>query len=110
MATPYKRGRTFEYRVSARLVGLDYHVVRSASSHGEADLVASRAGKTLFVQAKTQDRLDPGEWNALFNAAKKAGALPILVTKDKKRKLVFWRLTGPKVPRSRHKPRELFEP
>ena len=99
--TQYARGAVFERKVAALLTDDGYLVIRSAGSHGEADLVALKPGQVLLVQAKTSGRLDPGEWNAFHKAAEAVGALPLLAHRPAPGKVVYWRLTGPKVTRGK---------
>lgn len=48
----YARGRGAEYRAAGFLRARGYSVVRSAKSHGPADLLAGRDGGVLAVQVK----------------------------------------------------------
>ena len=50
--TPYQRGARLEYRARIVLRQRGYVVVRSAGSHGPADLVALNAREILLVQVK----------------------------------------------------------
>jgi len=45
----YLRGRSAEYRAIARLRRLNYLCIRSAGSHGPADIIAVSADGTRFV-------------------------------------------------------------
>ena len=101
MSTAYQRGRRFEYRVRDHLRERGFFVVRAAKSKGVADLIAIRRGDTpLLVQCKGGRRggsasLPPDEWNALYDAALAAGAIPLLACRVKRR-IRFVRLTGRK--------------
>ena len=70
----YRKGRAFEYRVKHYLEKHGSFVVRSASSHGPADLVAMKGGKVLLVQCKMRGNLSKVEKDELINAANLAGA------------------------------------
>jgi Holliday junction resolvase len=96
MATAYRRGYNFEDRCRRALEGQGYVVVRSAGSKGPADLVAMRGGVTLLVQCKLDRRLmGRGERLALLEAAARAGAIPVLAEREKKRGPIRWvRLDG----------------
>jgi len=99
--TNYANGARFERKVAGLLRDDGYLVVRSAGSHGEPDLVALKPGQVVLVQCKTSGRLDPGEWNAFHEAAEAVGALPLLAHRPAPGKVVYWRLTGPKVTRGK---------
>lgn len=97
-------GAAFERRVRKILEAEGYHVSRSAASLGPYDLDASKPGQRLFVQAKYTGRgldgipkIDPVEWNALYDLAIHLGAIPIAVCRPAPRRApVFWRMTGRK--------------
>jgi len=60
--TRYASGRRFEWRVKRFLERRGWFVVRSAGSHGIADLVALRRGcPPMLVQCKADGRLSPAE-------------------------------------------------
>jgi len=48
----YQAGRRFEYAVKKYLEGKGYIVLRTAGSHGFADLVALGNSEILFIQCK----------------------------------------------------------
>ena len=50
--TPYQRGARLEYRARDVLRQQGYVVVRSAGSHGPADLIALNRREILLVQVK----------------------------------------------------------
>lgn len=99
--TNYANGATFERKVAALLTTDGYLVMRSSGSHGEADLVALKQGQVLLVQCKSNGRLDPGDWNGLHEVAQRVGAVALLAHRPAPGKVVYWRLTGPKVTRGR---------
>jgi len=91
----YRKGRAFEYRVKHHLEKGGCFVVRSASSHGPADLVALKGGKVLLVQCKMRGNLSKVEKAELINAAILAGADCCLAYPDpygKRREIVLWNL------------------
>lgn len=54
--TQYERGRSFEYRVKKHYERKGYFVMRSAGSHGPADLIALKchapAADVILIQCK----------------------------------------------------------
>jgi len=75
----YARGATFERATKAHLEPVGYVVIRAAGSHGEADLVALRAGSMpLLVSCRINGKIGPLEREALHSAAKRAGGHPVL--------------------------------
>jgi Holliday junction resolvase len=99
-------GDRFERRTMRVLRAAGWVTQKSPGSHSAVDLMASRAGRTLFVQCKINGRLDPEDWNALLEAAGRAGAIPLLVERlaGKDLPLRWWRLTGPKTVRGSRRP------
>ena len=63
--TPYQRGARLEYRARDALRAQGYAVMRSAGSHGPADLVALNAREVLLVQVKHAGQLLRLALNAL---------------------------------------------
>lgn len=99
MATNYTRGATFERKVAADLERYGYVTVRSAGSHSPADVIAMAYGAIAAVQCKLDGRLDPDEWNELWEFASAAGATPVLAQpyKDgRKAGIMYQRLTSRK--------------
>lgn len=97
--TQYRRGAEFERKVAGLLTDDGYLVVRAAGSHGHADLVALKPGQVVLVQCKTSGALPPGEWNPFYEAAERVGAVALLAHRPSPGRVVYWRLTGPKVAR-----------
>lgn len=108
--THYATGRAFEYRVKRDLRKRGYYVSRSAGSHGAIDVLGHADGVILMVQCKTDGELPADEWNMLCLLAHWARpiAVPLLASKDERGHIVYARLTGEKVGRSR--PCEKWEP
>lgn len=108
MATAYARGRSFEYRTRDYLTKLGYVVCRSPQSRSPYDLIAVGKHVVMLVQCKVDGRLDPKEWNELYAMAHRVNAVPVLVDKDKKRRLGFWQMHDEKRPGVRKQPKTLF--
>ncbi len=99
----YHRGRDLEHRVRTHLRDEGYEVLRTAGSKSKVDLVAIKTGQILFVQCKRSGSLPPAEWNALWDLAAMAGAVPVLaeqLTRGRK----YWRLTARKDQPGRRQP------
>lgn len=99
MATNYTRGAAFERKVARDLEGYGYVTVRSAGSHSPADVIAMRYGTIAAVQCKLNGRLDPDEWNELWEFAVSAGAKPVVAAPQKegrKTGIIYRRLTSSK--------------
>lgn len=86
--TNRSRGDYLERQTRAALEAHGWLIVRAGGSLGAADLVALRAGKRpLLIQCKilgrgrTFPRMDPAERVALWDAAEKAGARPLIATR-----------------------------
>ena len=48
----YRRGRSKEYRIKKKYEKLGYTVLRTAGSHGFADLIALKINEIIFIQVK----------------------------------------------------------
>lgn len=104
----YARGRRAEWAVRDALQDDGYVVLRTAGSKGAVDLIAVKPGQTLAVQVKTNGRLETDSWNRLWSLATNMRAIPILADVAPRKPIVYLRLTGVKIPRSRLKPWEPF--
>lgn len=111
-----RKGARFENLCRRELEANGWLVTRSAASRGAADLVASRREgsgrpRLIWVQAKSGTaRLDPAEWNALFEAATSHGAVPVLADQIPRVAAPrWWRMTGPKSGRREPQPRVPFD-
>jgi Holliday junction resolvase len=87
--TQYTRGANFERKVKKYLEDLDYYVVRSAGSKGQADLVAIKRGETLLIQCKISGNISPIEYKKFLNLGKTLGVSTILA-KNEKGKIIFY--------------------
>lgn len=74
----YTEGARYERKVLGELSRMGYVACRSAGSHSPADVFAFKFGTCLLVQCKKNGRLDPDEWNKLFDYATKVEAIPLL--------------------------------
>jgi len=102
------------------LRGKGYVVIRSASSKGAADLVAIRPPSLdrsvshwiLLVQCKlSAAAMPPIEWNALFQLAEKAAAVPVLaVAGGAGNKKAYYQLLGEKDGKGGKQPMRAFDP
>lgn len=105
--TAYQSGVRLERRAAAILQVRGWYVVRSAGSHGAADLIAlsPEDGHVLLVQCKTSTRPDHAEWNRLREVALTYHAVPVVVTWSPTRRRVLWAvITEPHIPGSREWP------
>lgn len=83
--TLYNQGRHFEYRVRDLFEESDYFVVRSAGSHGQADLVAIPKDGTrpLLVQCKhTKRGISAAEWNGLWRVAESVSCIGVVAEQE----------------------------
>lgn len=96
------RGTYLEHVVMDHLRDRGWCVIRSAGSHGAADVVAVRPGTVLLVQAKVRlSLLGSREWSELYQLAERAGAIPLVAHRPTARTLAFHRLMGPRALRVR---------
>jgi Holliday junction resolvase len=107
--TAYENGTRLERRVAKQLEEDGYQVISSKGSKGAADLWAMKAGVTHFVQVQRHPWLSAEKWNALYRAHELVAGVPVFVHVEGRR-LVWWRLTGYKVPYARVQPREPWTP
>ena len=94
----YSNGADLERRVCTELTRDGYVCVRAAGSKGATDVVATKPGQVLFIQAKLSNpQISPSERAALVAAASRAGAVPLVVSRvrhGRGYRLVYRRLTG----------------
>lgn len=90
------KGTRFEHRVKHDMEERGWFVMRSPASKSPIDLLAVSQSEVAFLQCKTDGRLDPEPWNALYELANHYGALPILAAKPVKGGVAYYLLTGPK--------------
>lgn len=124
MTTNGQRGADFERSVRKALVDVGYVVIRSTASKTGVDLVALWNGPgdpewttdgtglwllpALLVQAKTDGRLDPGEWNVLYDLGSASETRAMLVCREQagRRKVpAFYALVGRKITGQRNPPK-----
>jgi Holliday junction resolvase len=80
-----QRGDYLERQARSALVSYGWFVVRAAGSHGPADLVALRRGKTpLAVSVKLDGRLRPYERDELLWLADLAGVVPVVASRKRR--------------------------
>lgn len=102
MTTNYRRGADFERRVIADMSAHGYVSVRAAGSHTVADVYSFRFGEIVLIQCKRDGRLDPDEWNALYDHCERAGAVPVMAKAGPGgRGISYCRLVGRKGGRGR---------
>lgn len=107
-----RKGSAFERKVVADLEAQGWLVTRASNSKGVADVWAVRSGSIVLVEAKSNGRCDPEQWNHLFANASEVGAIPLLAEPvDRRRErgagpVRYWRLTGTKDGSGKRQPRE----
>lgn len=100
----YQAGARFERKVRDALKEqFGFFVIRTPASKSPVDLIALRHGQILFVQCRTNGRLDPAEWNAYYALCIEVGA-EALVASSEGGKIQFFQITGMKVPETRAQP------
>lgn len=90
------KGTRFEHVVKRDLEERGYFCMRSPASKSPIDVLAVDSSDVLFVQCKTNGRLDPAEWNVLYELAMKHGGTPLLAFKPVRGGLTYHRLIGRK--------------
>lgn len=88
-----------------------WYVVRSAGSHGEADVLALSPtdGHAILVQCKTGS-LRHEDWQRLRDVSNRYRATPVLATWNETRRRVVWLvITGDHVPGSHQWPAIPFD-
>lgn len=75
-----------------------YHAVRTAGSHGKADVIALKPGQVLLVQCKLSGPggVSPAEWNALYELAIALGAVALVAHRPTRGRIEYLRITGRK--------------
>lgn len=106
-------GDRFERRVRDHLIDHGWFVLRSPASKSPIDLLAVRAGshctEVMFVQCKTNGRLDPAEWDGLIDLAMEHGADPVLVWRPRRGVIRYDLLVGYKERGRRHENQPIRE-
>ena len=92
----YVQGRAFEYKIATLFRRKGYYVVRSAGSHGPADLVAVKKGlQPILIQCKTGNAgISTDERDILYLTAKETGSIAIVASKEARKPTLFVRLIG----------------
>jgi Holliday junction resolvase len=96
------RGIYLERAVMDVLHDHGWTVIRSAGSHGAADVVGVKPGVCVFIQSKMRlALLGSREWTTLWDLSQKAGAVPIVAYRPSPRTMAFSRILGPRALRER---------
>lgn len=106
----YAQGKRLEDKVRDLLRAAGYVVLRTAGSKGACDLIAVKPGQVLLVQVKRTSAPGPADWNALYDLAEMAAAVPVLATCSPRKPVRYERLTGRKIPGSPVASFRLLEP
>jgi len=94
----YKRGYAFELRVRKFLESIGFFVIRSAGSHGVADLLAFKRGESkrpLMIQCKTDGNISSNERKELWNIAQECNCDAVIASKDKQKKIKLELMENP---------------
>ncbi len=92
MATPYERGRSFEYRVRNHLQALGYLVARSPASKSPFDLIAISESyngpcpNVHLIQCKLDGRFSKKDRGELAGIARRYGLSAFLAAPGAKRR------------------------
>lgn len=110
--TNYARGTAFEMKCAAYLAERGWFVIRSAGSHGLADVVAIAPAAVVFVQCKATGTIRGSEWNRLWEAAQAVNTLPVLAQYGHKPsgEILWLQLTGIHQESSREWPWQPWNP
>jgi Holliday junction resolvase len=98
---PRAAGDRFERGTVLRLRDAGYLVIRSAGSHGVADIVALRSdGPPILVQCKITDNMTARERATFRRLADHAGAFPVIAYRPGNRGVAYARINaeGERVP------------
>lgn len=98
----YHRGRNFEYAVRDDMERRGYVAVRSPASKSPVDVYCIGMNGNVFVQCKTNMRVDPEEWNEFLGLCRSVGATPVIAGRGKNgRGIRYMLVTDWKVPHRR---------
>lgn len=91
----YQAGYRLELETKKKWEAKGYYVIRSAGSHGIADLVALCSGSSgnplvYLIQCKTKGKISLQDREALKNTASGIGAVGVLVYKDARKYKEEW--------------------
>lgn len=93
----YAKARDFEYRVRDNMAANGYISIRSPASKTPADVYCIGWDRKVFIQCKTDGRLDTDEWNRFWRYCRSVDAVPVLAMRGAKgRGIRYMLLTGPK--------------
>lgn len=109
LSSMYRLGRALEYRVRDKLKVNGYVAMRSPASKSPIDIIGIKPGQVLFIQCKRGGALVPKEWNAIYDLAMSAGAIPVMAEQPYPRCIKFWRMTARKDGSRRRQPMEEFD-
>src|SRR5262245_54420912 len=88
---PRAAGDRFERACFQRLQAAGWHVIRSAGSHGPADLAAFRADRLpVWVQCKITDNVSLRQRIAFYRIAEDAGVMAVIVSRPGTRQGALW--------------------
>ena len=92
----YVRGRAFEYNIATVFRRKGYYVMRSAGSHGPADLIAVKKGRSpIMIQCKTgETKISMEERDIFYLASKEADSIAIVASKLSRKPTEYVRLVG----------------
>lgn len=80
-----RAGDYLERQTKAALAAQGWWVIRAAGSLGEADIVALRNGMaSMLISCKVDGRIGPKERAELMEAARRAGARPVMASRAKR--------------------------
>lgn len=107
----YVSGRKKEWRVQKELEQNNYLTFRTAGSHTPVDVLAFYQGRpdelapfVVWVQVKSASPISNDDWNILYNAAVRCGAVPVLAICLPRKAISYMQLLGTRRPREQKKP------
>lgn len=89
--TRYSTGAAFEREVQRDMQSKGYHAIRAAGSHSPVDVYCISRYRLVYIQCKTNGRVDPDEWNSFFDYCLEVGAAPIVASRPR---ITYREITG----------------
>jgi len=120
----YVSGRKKEWRVQELLEAEGYLTFRTAGSHTPVDVLAfydlgdltrldilsQLPSPPVWIQVKSKSPISNDEWNILYRAATRCGAVPVLAICLPRKKIQYMQLLGTRKPREQKKPWVEWQP